>query len=193
MSLGQTVSTVPTIGSNVERVKMDNVNFEVWDLGGQANMRPSWGMYLKGVDAVIVVIDSTDRVRIPIAKQELYQILAVPELEKVPLLILANKQVRWNTSVRAVAPHLMSLQPHEPAMPDASTPASTDSNKRIDSATVPSFVAFAALLSLPGVLWVCQGLCIGHVPRCDHPRCPGRPYRADNRSHKPRHHGVLDF
>lgn len=73
---------------------MNNVNFEVWDLGGQANMRPSWGMYLKGVDAVIVVIDSTDRVRIPIAKQELYQILAVPELEKVPLLILANKQVR---------------------------------------------------------------------------------------------------
>lgn len=94
MSLGQTVATIPTIGSNVERVKMDNVSFEVWDLGGQANMRPTWGMYLKGVDAIIVVIDSTDRVRIPIAKQELYQILAVPELERVPLLILANKQVR---------------------------------------------------------------------------------------------------
>lgn len=96
MSLGQTVATVPTLGSNVERVKMDNVSFEVWDLGGQASMRTSWGMYLKGVDAIIVVIDSTDRVRIPIAKQELYQILAVPELEKVPMLIFANKQV-WTS------------------------------------------------------------------------------------------------
>lgn len=93
LSLGQTVSTVPTIGSNVERVKLENVSFEIWDLGGQASLRPTWSMYLKGVDAVIIVIDSTDRVRLPIAKQELYQILAMPELEKVPFLLLANKQV----------------------------------------------------------------------------------------------------
>jgi ADP-ribosylation factor-like protein 5B len=93
LSLGQTVTTVPTIGSNVERVKLENVNFEIWDLGGQASLRPSWSLYLKGVDAVIVVVDSTDRVRMPIAKQELYQILAMPELEKVPFLLLANKQV----------------------------------------------------------------------------------------------------
>jgi ADP-ribosylation factor-like protein 5B len=93
LSLGQAVATVPTIGSNVERVKLENVSFEIWDLGGQASLRPTWSMYLKGVDAVIIVIDSTDRVRLPIAKQELYQILAMPELEKVPFLLLANKQV----------------------------------------------------------------------------------------------------
>lgn len=99
LSLGQTVATVPTIGSNVERVKLENVSFEIWDLGGQASLRPTWSMYLKGVDAVIIVIDSTDRVRLPIAKQELYQILAMPELEKVPFLLLANKQVQHFVSI----------------------------------------------------------------------------------------------
>ena len=94
-SLGQTVATAPTIGSNVEAVQVGNLNFEIWDLGGQASQRSAWGLYFTGVDAVIIVIDSSDRSRIPIAKQELYQILATKELEKVPLLILANKQV-WS-------------------------------------------------------------------------------------------------
>lgn len=114
LSLGQTVSTVPTIGSNVERVKLENVSFEIWDLGGQASLRPTWSMYLKGVDAVIIVIDSTDRVRLPIAKQELYQILAMPELEKVPFLLLANKQVCFDAECRSC--HTSSLAVYAPAV-----------------------------------------------------------------------------
>ena len=41
---------------------------QVWDLGGQANLRPSWATYYRATDAVIVVIDSTDRARASIAK-----------------------------------------------------------------------------------------------------------------------------
>jgi ADP-ribosylation factor-like protein 5B len=93
LSLGQTVSTAPTIGSNVEKIQVGNLAFEIWDLGGQASLRSSWSLYFNGVNAIIVVIDSSDRTRIPIAKQELYQILATRELEAVPLLLLANKQV----------------------------------------------------------------------------------------------------
>jgi small GTP-binding protein len=93
LSLGQTVATAPTIGSNVEQVQLGNLSFELWDLGGQANQRSAWSRYFNNLDAIIVVLDSSDRERIPIAKQELYQILAAQELEKVPLLILANKQV----------------------------------------------------------------------------------------------------
>jgi small GTP-binding protein len=94
LSLGQTVATAPTIGSNVEQVQLGNLSFELWDLGGQANQRSAWSRYFNNVDAIIVVLDSSDRERIPIAKQELYQILATKDLEKVPLLVLANKQVR---------------------------------------------------------------------------------------------------
>ena len=41
---------------------------QVWDLGGQANLRPSWQTYYKATDAVIMVVDSTDRARVGIAK-----------------------------------------------------------------------------------------------------------------------------
>lgn len=41
---------------------------QVWDLGGQANLRPSWATYYRSTDAVIVVVDSTDRARASIAK-----------------------------------------------------------------------------------------------------------------------------
>lgn len=108
LSLGQTVATAPTIGSNVERVELGSLAFELWDLGGQASQRSSWTLYFSGVDAIIVVVDSADRARIPIAKQELWQILAMPELERVPLLLLANKQVcRYAIPTRKVVPRGM--------------------------------------------------------------------------------------
>lgn len=41
---------------------------QIWDLGGQANLRPSWAAYCKNTDAVVMVIDSTDRTRIGTTK-----------------------------------------------------------------------------------------------------------------------------
>ena len=45
-----------------------SVVVQVWDLGGQANLRPSWQTYYKNADSVIMVCDSTDRARVSIAK-----------------------------------------------------------------------------------------------------------------------------
>ena len=36
--LDETVSTVPTIGFNVETVKYKNIAFTVWDIGGQVTL-----------------------------------------------------------------------------------------------------------------------------------------------------------
>ncbi len=41
---------------------------QIWDLGGQQNLRPFWGTYFKGTDAVIMVVDSTDRARVGVTK-----------------------------------------------------------------------------------------------------------------------------
>ncbi|KAJ2264929.1 Arf GTPase arl1, partial [Coemansia sp. RSA 371] len=40
MQIGDVVSTIPTIGFNVETVTYKNIKFQVWDLGGQTNIRP---------------------------------------------------------------------------------------------------------------------------------------------------------
>ena len=37
------------------------MTFEVWDLAGQANLRPSWASYYAQTNAILVVADSTDR------------------------------------------------------------------------------------------------------------------------------------
>ena len=52
------------------QVKVDkHITFEIWDLAGQANLRPSWASYYQATHAVVVVADSTDRARLGILKQ----------------------------------------------------------------------------------------------------------------------------
>ena len=57
----QVVTTIPTIGFNVETVTYKNLKFQVWDLGGQTSIRPYWRCYYTNTDAVIYVVDSADR------------------------------------------------------------------------------------------------------------------------------------
>lgn len=52
-SLGQLVSTQPTIGSNIEEINQNNVKFQAWDLGGQENMRTVWDAYYLNTDVKI--------------------------------------------------------------------------------------------------------------------------------------------
>lgn len=51
-------------GFNVETVEYKNVNFTVWDVGGQSKIRPLWRHYYMNTQALIFVVDSTDRERI---------------------------------------------------------------------------------------------------------------------------------
>jgi ADP-ribosylation factor-like protein 1 len=39
LQLGEVVSTIPTIGFNVESLDYKNIKFQVWDLGGQSSIR----------------------------------------------------------------------------------------------------------------------------------------------------------
>ena len=75
--VGEVVTTIPTIGFNVEQVTYKNLKFQVWDLGGQTSIRPYWRCYYSNTDAVIYVVDSADRDRIGISKQELVSMLEV--------------------------------------------------------------------------------------------------------------------
>jgi ADP-ribosylation factor-like protein 5B len=92
LSLGEVVSAHPTIGSNVEEVVEGNVRLQVWDLGGQESLRPSWSAYFTSTAAIIFVVDSSDPVNALLAKMELFNLLLHPELRSIPVLILANKQ-----------------------------------------------------------------------------------------------------
>ncbi|XP_013409662.1 ADP-ribosylation factor-like protein 1 [Lingula anatina] len=92
LQVGEVVTTIPTIGFNVETVTYKNLKFQVWDLGGQTSIRPYWRCYYSNTDAIIYVVDSMDRDRIGISKQELCSMLEEEELKKSILVVLANKQ-----------------------------------------------------------------------------------------------------
>jgi hypothetical protein len=44
-------------------VKYKNVEFNMWDVGGQEKIRPLWKHYFQNTDAIIFVIDSSDKDR----------------------------------------------------------------------------------------------------------------------------------
>ena len=92
LKLGEIVTTIPTIGFNVESVNYKNINFTVWDVGGQDKIRPLWRHYFSNTDAVIYVVDSNDRERIQEANSELNKMLSEDDLRDSDLLVFANKQ-----------------------------------------------------------------------------------------------------
>uniref|UniRef100_A0A060TE46 ARAD1D12738p n=1 Tax=Blastobotrys adeninivorans TaxID=409370 RepID=A0A060TE46_BLAAD len=92
LQIGEVVSTVPTIGFNVETLHYKNLKFNVWDLGGQTSIRPYWRCYYANTAAVIFVVDSTDKDRLSTSAQELHTMLKEEELADSALLVFANKQ-----------------------------------------------------------------------------------------------------
>jgi len=98
LKLSEVVTTIPTIGFNVETVEYKNINFTVWDVGGQDKIRPLWKHYYHNTQGIIFVIDSNDKERIcdnqfdDNARDELHRMLAEHALQDAALLVLANKQ-----------------------------------------------------------------------------------------------------
>merc|ERR1711935_1118128 len=92
LKLGEIVTTIPTIGFNVETVEYKNISFTVWDVGGQDKIRPLWRHYFQNTQGLIFVVDSNDSDRIDAAKEELTKILSEDEMRDAVLLVFANKQ-----------------------------------------------------------------------------------------------------
>ncbi len=90
------IRTMPTIGFNVETLRCENVEFKMWDLGGQTNIRPYWRSYCAHTAALVYVIDSADRERLELSANELLTLLQEDELQTCALLVFANKQDQPN-------------------------------------------------------------------------------------------------
>lgn len=96
MKHNMSVSTVPTIGFNVEmidaRKNRKSISLTVWDVGGQRKMRDHWQKFHQDTAAVVFVVDSSDRDRLNEARRELESTLRSHQLRGRPLILLANKQ-----------------------------------------------------------------------------------------------------
>ena len=93
VKLNECVTTIPTIGFNVETVQpVKGISFTVWDVGGQEKIRRLWQHYYQNSDGLIFVVDSCDRERVEEAREELFGVMDSDEMRGVPFVVLANKQ-----------------------------------------------------------------------------------------------------
>lgn len=92
LKLGEVVTTIPTIGFNVETLEYKNVKFTAWDVGGRDKIRPLWRHYYMNTDALIYVVDSNDRERFEDLREEMKRTLDEDELRDCVVAIVANKQ-----------------------------------------------------------------------------------------------------
>ncbi|KAI3388899.1 hypothetical protein SNEBB_006732 [Seison nebaliae] len=131
IKLNENVTTIPTIGFNVETVKpCKNLTMTIFDVGGQGKIRPLWHHYYQGTDALIYMIDSSDHERIGESRDELYNIISSQEFPRhAPVLVLANKQ----------------------DMPNAMNPSDIVSKMLLDKLTRPWHVQATNCISGDGV------------------------------------------
>merc|ERR1712022_11883 len=109
LKLGEVVTTIPTIGFNVETVEYKNISFTVWDVGGQDKIRPLWRHYYQNTQGLIFVVDSNDRDRIDDAREELSKMLNEDEMRDAVLLVFANKQDLPNAMTAAEVTEKLGL------------------------------------------------------------------------------------
>ncbi|CAG9803757.1 unnamed protein product [Chironomus riparius] len=85
--------SVPTIGFNVEHFENQGVSFTAFDFSGQGRYRNLWEHHFKSCHGIVFVIDSSDRMRLVVVKDELELLLQHPDIKRrrVPILLFANK------------------------------------------------------------------------------------------------------
>ena len=92
MKLGEVVTTIPTIGFNVETVQLGRKEAVMWDVGGQPKIRPLWRHYYQSTQLVLYCVDSSDTQTMKEAGDELAKVLNDGEMAGVPAIIACNKQ-----------------------------------------------------------------------------------------------------
>jgi ADP-ribosylation factor-like protein 6 len=96
---GKVFESTPTVGFTVEKIQKGNIDFTIFDMSGQSTYRGLWEAYYADVSAIIWVLDSSDKLRMTMAKHELHLLLAHKELlqRQVPILVFANKMDAKNS------------------------------------------------------------------------------------------------
>ena len=84
---------VPTVGFNLEKFKYRQLNFTAFDMSGQGRYRNLWEHYYNDCNGVIFVIDSSDKLRMAVVKEELRVMMEHSAVRdrRVPILFFANK------------------------------------------------------------------------------------------------------
>lgn len=93
---GRITTQCPTLGFEVETLELSGsakfMTIHAWDVGGRHKLRVLLRLIYKDADAIIFVLDSSDREMFESARAELMDVLGEEDLAGKPLLVFANKR-----------------------------------------------------------------------------------------------------
>lgn len=84
------MQTAPTVGLNIETITFGNLELLIFDIGGRA--RSLWSHYYENLDALVFVVDSTDRSRLANVREEFIKLNDELRYKNSVVLVLFNKQ-----------------------------------------------------------------------------------------------------
>jgi len=80
---------VPTITGDVATIKIGHVNLYLWDFAGQEKYSFVWNKFVKGADAVVLILDSTNK---NVKESKFFLELVKKEEPHAKIAVVANKQ-----------------------------------------------------------------------------------------------------
>lgn len=80
----------PTIGLRRSAQRINNVDFNIYDMGGDQEFQ--WSFYCRSSDFIIYMIDSSDQEAVERSGAQLEALVKEEELAQVPILVVANKE-----------------------------------------------------------------------------------------------------
>ncbi|KAJ8348426.1 hypothetical protein SKAU_G00270150 [Synaphobranchus kaupii] len=84
----------PTRGFNFMSLNTPACQLDFLEIGGGEDLRMYWTEYLRKTHVLVYVVDSSDRRRLPLAKDELHRLLRANG--QLPVVVLGNKQDKPN-------------------------------------------------------------------------------------------------
>jgi ADP-ribosylation factor-like protein 6 len=108
----QSHDVVPTIGFNVEKFQTHALQFTAFDMSGQGRYRNLWEAYYRECDGIIFVIDSSDKLRMTVAMDELKMLLENADIasKRIPILFFANKMDLREACSSVKCSHMLQLE-----------------------------------------------------------------------------------
>jgi len=90
LKLGEIVTTIPTIGFNVETLDYKDTHITMWDVGGQDKIRQLWKHYIPEMAGFIYCVDSTDKERLEESRAELEDFLKYDGFTKNEFVLILS-------------------------------------------------------------------------------------------------------
>jgi PAS domain S-box-containing protein/small GTP-binding protein len=81
----------PTTDVSISRIFINNMSVMTYDAPGQGKLKDLWKPHLKNQDALVFVVDITDKERFTEAADFLHSVANMHDMSKLPLLLLFNK------------------------------------------------------------------------------------------------------